>query len=98
MQYDEFKRRLGKAGLSIKEFAALIGVSCNTVSNYAAKGVVPSHLAIEATLMSEMAERNVDFRQPLSALQLTEKKPRGGAARGVFGGSKQQSIFEQPRS
>lgn len=93
MQYDEFKRRLGKAGLSVKEFAALIGVSCNTVSNYAAKGVVPSHLAIEATLMSEMAERSIDFRRPLVDLQLTEKKPRGRAARGVFGGSKQQSIF-----
>lgn len=93
MQYDEFKRRLGKAGLSVKEFAALIGVSCNAVSNYASRGAVPTHLAVEVTLMSEMAEKGIDFRTPLGGLDLQENKPRGAAAKGVFGGSKQQSIF-----
>jgi transcriptional regulator with XRE-family HTH domain len=93
MDYEEFKRRLGKAGVSLKEFAALVGVTSNAVSNYAGKGSVPLHFAVEATLMGEMAEKKVDFRGPLVALEKSKRRPRGAAARGVFGGSKQRPIF-----
>jgi len=93
VNYEEFKRRLGKAGLSVKEFADLVQISCNSVSNYAAKGAVPAHLAIAATLMSEMAEHKLDFRSALQNLDIKEKKPRGQSATGTFGGSKQLSIL-----
>lgn len=93
MHYEEFKRQLGKAGLSIKEFADLMRISCNSVSNYASKGEVPAHLAIAVTLMSEMADGKLDFRSALHNLDLKEKKPRGTAAKGTFGGSKQLPIL-----
>lgn len=93
MPYDEFKRLLGKAGLSIKEFADLMRISCNSVSNYASKGNVPTHLAIAVTLMSEMAEAKLDFRSALRLLPLKDKKSRGAASQGIFGGSKQISIL-----
>lgn len=93
MSYDEFKRLLGKAGLSIKDFADLMRISCNSVSNYASKGTVPTHLAIAVTLMSEMAEAKLDFRSALQLLQLKDKKSRGAASQGTFGGSKQISIL-----
>lgn len=94
MRYDEFKRRLGKAGLTVREFADLVGVSCNTVTNYASRNEVPSHLAVEVTLMSELAERDIDFKTPLNALTFKERKPQGAAAKGARGGSKQKTIFD----
>lgn len=93
MNYEEFKRRLGKAGLSVKEFADLMYISCNSVSNYAAKGFVPVHLAIAVTLMSEMAENKLDFRCALIGLDFKGKKPRGSSIKGAVGGSRQLSIF-----
>lgn len=92
VNYDEFKRRLGKAGLSVKEFADLMRISCNSVSNYAAKGVVPVHLAVAATLMSEMADHQLDFRPAINELNLKEKKPRGSSVGGGFG-NRQLSIL-----
>lgn len=68
MSYKEFKRRLGKAGLSVKEFATLMRIECNSVSNYAAKGTVPVHLAVAAVLMAEMADSGLDFRIALTCL------------------------------
>lgn len=46
MTYDEFKRQLGKAGLTAREFAYLIRLNPNSITNYARKGNVSSHLAI----------------------------------------------------
>lgn len=93
VNYEEFKRRLGKAGLSVKEFADLVQISCNSVSNYSARGDVPVHLAIAVTLMSEMADHHLDFRSALQSLDVKEKKPRGQSGAGTFGGSKQYSII-----
>lgn len=93
MSYEEFKRLLGKAGLSVKDFADLMRISCNSVTNYASRGTVPAHLAIAVTLMSEMAEAKLDFRSALQLLELKEKKPRGSGNQGTFGGSKQLSIL-----
>ncbi len=61
MTYSEFRRQLGKAGLTIREFADLVGMSRVTISNYSAKGYVPRHLAIIASLMAEMAEYQIQF-------------------------------------
>lgn len=84
MDYEEFRRQLGKAGLSAKEFAELIKLNRNSVTNYAQSGTVPSHLAVIATLLGEMAERKIDFRDVLSRIEITPNKPRGSG----FGGSK----------
>ena len=93
MTYDEFQRQIGKAGLTLSEFAGLIRMNRGSISNLASKGDVPAHLAIMACLLGEMAEQRVDFRAPLAALSIAPKKPRGGAAKGRFGGSRQTDLF-----
>lgn len=89
MTYDEFRWQLGKAGLSVKSFAELIKQNPNSITNYAAQGEVPPHLAIIAALMGDMAESGQDFRATLSRIQFDAAKPRGSAVKGTFGGIKQ---------
>jgi hypothetical protein len=92
MTYDEFSRQVGKAGLSIKEFADLIKMNRVSLSNCAKKGEVPSHLAVIATLMGEMADRKIDYAAVLSGIEIKRKKPRGAGTRGRFGGDKQTNF------
>lgn len=92
MTYDEFKRRLGKAGLTAREFAGLIKLNPGSITNYARHGEVPSHLAVIVTLMGEIAESGFDFRPALSRIEIVPNKPRGAAAKGRFGGSKQSDF------
>ncbi len=89
MTYEEFRRQLGKAGLTVKGFAELIKQTPNSITNYAAQREVPPHLAIIAALMGDMAEGGLDFRATLARIQFEASKPRGGAVKGRFGGSKQ---------
>ncbi|WP_235202196.1 hypothetical protein [Methylobacter tundripaludum] len=89
MTYDEFRRQLGKAGLTVKRFAELIKQTPNSITNYAAQGEVPPHLAIIAALMGDMAESGLDFRTTLSRIQFEASKPRGASVKGRFGGVKQ---------
>lgn len=76
MQYTEFKRRLGKASLSIQAFAELLGKHPNSITNRAHKEV-PQHLAVIATLIAEMAEHGLDFKGPLLKIKAAPMKPRG---------------------
>ncbi len=91
MKYEEFRRQLGKAGLSAGEFADLVKLNRNSVTNYAQNGTVPTHLAVIVTLLGEMAERKIDFKDVLSRIEITPNKPRG-AGIGKFGGSKQMGL------
>ena len=92
MSYDEFLRQIGKAGLTIRQFAELIKMNRISLSNYAKKGDVPSHLAVIAALVGEMGERKIDFKSLLSGIEIEPKKPRG-AGIGKFGGDKQEGLF-----
>lgn len=94
MTYDEFKRQVGKAGLTAKDFADLVKLNPNTITNYAQSGEVPPHLAIIVALMGEMAENNLDFRPVISKIKLDTKKTRG-SSKGHFGG-KQANINSLP--
>lgn len=89
MTYDEFRRQVGKAGLTIKSFAELIKQTPNSITNYAAQGEVPPHLAIIVTLMADMADHSLDFRASLSRVHFEAARPRGSAVKGKFGGTKQ---------
>lgn len=93
MTYEEFQRQLGKSGLTIRQFADLVKMNRISLSNYAKKGEVPTHLAVIATLLGEMAERKIDFREILSGIEIAPKKPRG-AGIGKFGGNKQNGLFK----
>lgn len=96
MTYEEFQRQLGKARLDAREFAILLRMRPNSLTNYASVGRVPSHLAVIASLLGEMAERRVDFRGVLADLDIERKKPRGAAYPGKFGGDKQEDLFPPP--
>lgn len=92
MTYEEFRRQLGKAGLTVKGFADLIKQSPNSITNHAKHGEVPPHLAIIAALMGDMAEAGMDYRATMTRIQFDANRPRGGATKGQFGGSKQISL------
>ena len=61
MPYTEFQRLVGKAGLSIKEFAALLEMKPNSITNYSKQGVVPTHIAVIVALISTMKDEGLDF-------------------------------------
>lgn len=61
MPYAEFQRLIGKAGLTIKEFAELLGMNPNSITNYHKVGVIPSHIAIIISLISSMKDKGIDF-------------------------------------
>lgn len=92
MTYDEFQRQIGKAGLTLRQFAELLKMNRISLSNYGKKGEIPSHLAVIAALLGEMAERRVDYREILSRIDITPKKPRGAGKGGKFGGDKQTGM------
>jgi len=92
MTYDEFRRHLGKAGLTNKAFAELVKINCNSITNFKKDGVVPDHWAIVTVLMGVMADNALDFKEPLSRIEIDQKKVRGNASKGRFGGSKQRDL------
>lgn len=77
MNFDEFRRHIGKAGLTMQEFAVLIGMTPAALSNYRQKGDVPTHLAIIAVLLGELVDNQIDYRPALAKITITPKKPRG---------------------
>lgn len=69
MHYSEFQRLIGKAGLTIKEFAELLGMNPNSITNYHKVGIVPSHIAIIISLVSTMKDQGIDFYQVFEKLK-----------------------------
>lgn len=95
MTYDEFQRHVGKAGLTLKVFAELIRMNPISLSNLAQKAEVPTHLAIIAALLGEMADKGINYRDVLSRIDISPKKPRGAGTQGKFGGDKQEELFSK---
>ena len=91
MNYPTFVNELGKAGLSVKQFAELVGMNRNSVSNYA-NGEVPRHLALIAVLLGELNIRDIDFHPIVARVRLTPKRPRGRSKPGKFGGDRQEEL------
>jgi hypothetical protein len=96
MPYADFLSELGRAGLSVRAFAELIGMNPNSLSNYARTGELPTHLALIAVLVVGVSELGGDYRRIMSKVALTPKKPRGGARRGHFGGDRQSRLDLEP--
>lgn len=92
MHYDEFMRQIGKAGMTVRQFADAIKMNRNSISNLAKQREVPSHLAVIATLMGVLADHHIDFLSALDRIQIKPKKPRGSATKGHFGGAKQINL------
>lgn len=92
MTYEEFRRQLGKAGITAREFGELLKLNPKSVTNYSRRGEVPAHLSVIVALMAEMAEHRLDFRSVLSGLDIEPNKPRGGNAKGRFGSGRQVEL------
>jgi hypothetical protein len=60
MTYGEFQRHIGKAGLKLNEFARLMDMHPNTMTNKRKVGV-PRTLATVAVLIGDLADRGVDL-------------------------------------
>jgi transcriptional regulator with XRE-family HTH domain len=92
MPYTDFILELGKAGLTVRAFAELVGMNPNSISNYARSGELPTHLALIAVLVAELSSQRMDYRRVMAKVELAPKKPRGGSRRGHFGGDPQNSL------
>jgi hypothetical protein len=92
MTYEEFKRQLGKAGMTAYEFADLTKMNRSSITNCSQRGVVPSHLAVIVALMGEMAENGINYRGVLGRIDIKSKRARGGATKGRFGNSRQVDL------
>ena len=71
MTYSEFQIELINSGLSIKDFASLIGMHPNSVTNYNSKGVLPLNLAIVITLLAELKTNGID---PAAIIEKVKRK------------------------
>ncbi|MGQ3141174.1 XRE family transcriptional regulator [Rhizobium oryzihabitans] len=92
MTYDAFVEELARAGLTIREFASLLGMRPNSITNNRKRGEVPDHLAVIAALLSELRHSGVPAAPVFARLGLTKKKPRGAASVGRFAGDKQGTL------
>ncbi len=92
MTYAEFLSELDEAALSVRDFAALMHMHPNSISNYARLGEVPAHLAVIVALLGELRRNNVDPRPVFDRLQLAGKRPRGTGKAGQFGGDPQTRL------
>ena len=84
MKYEEFKRNVGKAGLTLTDLAGLLNMNKGSVTNYGSSGVVSDSLAIIVTLMGEMADAGLDFKGPIARLDLSRKRSRGDGFKPVL--------------
>ena len=71
MVYAEFRRHLGKAGMTINDFARYLCVRPASVSNYSKSGSVPRTYAIIAILLGEAADRGVNGAKLLESFGVT---------------------------
>jgi hypothetical protein len=92
MEYIEFRRQLGKAGLTNLEFADMVKINSNSLTNYKKSGEVPSHWAIVALLMGHMSDNKLDFKEVIKSIEIKPNKTRGTATKGRFGGSRQNDL------
>jgi hypothetical protein len=61
MEYREFRRHLGKAGVTVQEYASLLHLRPSSISNYAKKGFVPQPHAIIAVALGDAGDHGSSF-------------------------------------
>lgn len=77
MDYPEFRRHLGKAGITLNDYAALLHVRPNSMSNYAKKGFVPQQHAIIAVAMGDSGDRGTNFGELMARYGVYPQTPAG---------------------
>ena len=77
LDYEELVRNIGKAGLTIKEFAKLIKANPNSITNLSnKKRKVPKNLAIISVLLGELVDNKIDYKPLFDKLELEPQKAR----------------------
>lgn len=76
-EYDDFQQELKAAGLSGRAFARLLKLNPNSITSYKAAGELPSHLAVIAALVRDMAETGLDFEATIARVPIEKKAARG---------------------
>lgn len=92
MGYDDFLADLRKANLTVRGFAAVVGMNPNSISNYARQREVPRHLALIAALLGEMSLHGLPYQTIVERIQAPRRRPRGGGRTGRFGGDPQEQL------
>lgn len=59
MTYTELQITLLEMGLSIKDFATLLGMNPNSITNYKSTGMIPLHLAITVALIAHLKKADM---------------------------------------
>ena len=77
MDYQEFRRQLGKAGMTINQYAELLHVLPSSISNYAKKGRVPQSHAIIVVALGDAGDRGFNFRELLARYCVYPRRPSG---------------------
>lgn len=81
MKYEAFCEELRQVGLSGRAFARLLKLNPNSIPNYKARGEVPSHLAVIASLIRALYDAGVDYEAVIARVPIEKKAPRGTVIR-----------------
>ena len=95
MTYYEFLRQLGKAGLTVKEFAKLIRMNRISISNNSKQGQSAVASRCDRLPYGRDGGAGLDYREVLSRIDIEPKKARGAAARGKFAGDHREDMFRR---
>lgn len=92
MTYKTFKEQVRKAGLGIKEFAALVGMNHKSLSNYSKREAMPEHLALISLMMVELERRDADLRVVFAKMDELGRRARKGQRSGFRGKKGSESL------
>lgn len=76
MNYKELVRNIGKAGLTIKQFAELIKAKPNSITNLKNKEDIPKNLAIISVLLGELVDKKLPYEHLFEDLDIKNQKRR----------------------
>lgn len=84
MDYAAFQQVVSDAGLSLRQFAHLLKLNPNSITNCKRRNAVPAHLVVIALLVRELASHDIDYQSVIDRAGITPNAPRG-TGRQAFG-------------
>lgn len=76
MTYDDFKKNIKGANLTLREFADLIKANRNSITNLSSQESVPKNLYIISALLAELSYHNIDYKKVLGQMDIEPQKAR----------------------
>jgi len=86
MTYDDFKKNIKGANLTLREFADLIKANRNSITNLSTQENVPKNLYIISALLAEMSYHNIDYKKVLKQMDI---EPQRARVKNTFGEKKE---------